>query len=462
VSDGATASARLPDPTRLLSRSLRLVCAAFVAAGCEPAPPPLAVRSFALPAPEAREPAFEPHLSIDPSNPDRILVAAHYGVGYNRGGRRIWIWETVDGGRTWIGAQMPLPDSRAALAADAVTGFDAGGRGYLTFLFADTTGRRFDGGAALSVTADGSPSLGPARLIVSGGLDRGGAIDKGWLAIDRSATSPSRGSIYLSWHRNRPDFATGTVASSFWVAASRDQGRTFEPEVRVADAFSGQIAVRRDGTVDAIFAPRAGGSLLHAASVDGGRTFSVADTVVAPAVGPDAAIGAFSLDVPHLLAHGDSLLVCWSEARQADTTRYAVRCAGSPDGARWDSPAPVVVDLPPDQSLGFPTTAASSSGLWLLAYHGDSTATRVVLFRSVDGGRRWTEFRELARRNLGIDRFCLAAGGPCRRAEVGTAFFPGDYFGLDASGDRLVAAYVLPAEDRPDGLATVYLSIIIP
>ncbi|MEZ4585583.1 MAG: sialidase family protein [Gemmatimonadales bacterium] len=438
-----------------------LAAAAILVAGCEPRAPEVETQTFALPSPEGTEPVFEPHLALDPSDPDRILVAAHYGVGYNRGGKRIWTWRSDDGGRTWEGARMPLPNEAAALAADAVTGFDRRGRGYVSFLYADTTGRRFDGGAALAVTAEGSGPLGPARNYVAGGLERGGAIDKDWIALDRSPTSPFSGSLYLSWHRNVPDFATGTVASSFWVTASRDGGGTFEPERRIADAFSGQVAVRRDGTVDAIFAPRGESVLLHAASTDGAHTFSPPDTVAVllPAAGPRPAT---PLDVPALLAHGDSLLVCWSASRASDSTRFTVRCAASPDGARWEAPGDVVPDLPPSESLGFPALASGAGATWLLGYHGDSTLTRVVLFRSEDGGRTWREFRELARRGLGVDRFCLAAGAACRRTEPGTVFFPGDYFGLDAGPERVAAAFVLPAEERPDALPTVYVSLMRP
>ncbi|MGE0551914.1 MAG: sialidase family protein [Gemmatimonadales bacterium] len=438
-----------------------LAAAAILITGCELAAPELETRTLALPSPEGVEPVFEPHLSLDPSDPDRILVAAHYGVGYNRGGKSIWTWHSGDGGRTWEGARMPLPNEAAALAADAVTGFDERGRGYVSFLYADTTGRRFDGGAALAVTTEGSRSLGPARTFVGGGLERGGAIDKDWIALDRHPTSPFRGSLYLSWHRNIPDFATGTVASSFWVTASRDGGATFESERRVADAFSGQLAVRRDGTVDAIFAPAGEAVLLHAASTDGARTFSAPDTIATliPAAGPRPTT---PLDVPALLAHGDSLLVCWSASRAADSTRFAIRCAISPDGARWDAPNDVVPDLPRSESLGFPALASGAGATWLLGYHGDSTGTRVVLFRSKDGGRHWSEFRELARRGLGVDRFCLAAGAACRRAEPGTVFFPGDYFGLDAGTERVAAAFVLPAEERPDALPTVYVSLVRP
>jgi len=433
-----------------------------LAAACTPSTPGPPSMTFALPAPGQTEPAFEPHLSIDRSNPDRILIAAHYGVGYNRGGERIWTWHSSDGGRSWTGADMPLPSATASLAADAVTGFDANGRGYLTFLFADTAGRRFAGGAALAVTAAGTLDPGPARVIAKGGLGEGGAIDKGWLAIDRKPTSPLYGAVYLSWHRMVPDFDRGTVSATFWIARSQDGGRTFSEPGLGAKAFSGQIAVRSSGTLDAIYAPEGQPLILHVASDDGGQTFSPPDTVARLAAGSDGSPAPGALDVPHLMTYRDSLLACWSSARGADSTRYEAHCSTSADGVRWEAPVATIPDLGPSQSFGFPITAASRSGWWLLGYLGDSSVTRVMLYRSTDGGRTWKEFRELARRALGTDRLCLAAGAPCRKAPLGTVFFPGDYFGLDAADDRVAAAYVLPVDDRPDGLATVYVSLVAP
>jgi hypothetical protein len=434
-----------------------LLALAALTAGCGgPDGRRAGTRSIALPAPELIEPAFEPHLSIDPDDPDRIVVAAHYGVGYNRGGRKIWTWRTGDGGRSWTGSEMPLPAADAALAADAVTGFGLDGSAYLTFLFADTAGRRFNGGAALTRDAAGTSSFGPAGIVARGGLDSpaGAAVDKGWLAIDRGARSPHRGTVYLTWHLNRPDFATGAVHSSFWLAASRDGGNRFSAPVRVADAFHGQVAVRSDGTVDVIFSPRGGTTLLHAVSDDGGHSFSVPDTVV------DFG-DSVTVDVPHLLATGGGrLLVCWSQATAPDTTRYDARCARSSTRSRWDPPSPVVPSLPRSSSIAYPVTAGGGDAVWLLAYRADADTTRVILFRSGDGGRSFDGGRELARRLPGGQPLCVAASAPCRRDSG--AFFPGDYFGLAATPSRLAAAYVLPDTATPDGRPTVYVSIVHP
>jgi len=432
---------------------LALLTVGLGACRAEPAPGP-AVRSFVLPAPELSEPAFEPHLAIDPANPDRIVVAAHYGIGYNRGGRRIWTWRTSDGGRTWIGADQPLPNEEAALAADAVVAFGTDGTAYLSFLFADTTGKSFDGGDAWATMAPDEQGFGPAHTVVRGGLNLvGAAVDKDWLAVDRGPASPLRGTAYLSWHLNKPDLTRGTAESTFWLASTRDDGQTFSEPVKVANAFSGQIAVRSDGTVDVIFGSRQSNRILHAQSTDGGRSFETPDTVVSLAAG--------RFDVPTLVAGpADTLFVCWSETVAADSLRYDVRCSRSPDGHRWDPPTPLILDLPTSSSVGFPAAVATPDGLWVMAYRADTDTTRVILYLSGDGGRSFTPSRELATRPFGAAAFCPAAGAPCRKAPEGRYFFGGDYFGLGAAPGRLAAAYVLPDGDTEDGRPSVYVSVI--
>src|SRR5262249_51226317 len=142
-----------------------------------------------------------------------------YGVGYNRGGRRIWSWESVDGGRTWEGAEIPLPNAQATLSADVVTAFGTDGRPLLGFLYADS---RFRGGLAIARGRTGATGFDPAKLVVPDRMDQGeGAVDKPWLAVDRGPLSPLRGTIYFTWHLNRP-LPNHAVGSTLWIASSRD------------------------------------------------------------------------------------------------------------------------------------------------------------------------------------------------------------------------------------------------
>ncbi len=412
-------------------------------------PPPPSLRTIPLPAPELSQPAFEPHVAVDPNDPDRIVVAAQYGISRNRGGRKIWTWGSEDGGRTWTGAEMPLPGAATTMAADAVTAFSLDGSALLTFLFADST--TFQGGAAFTRSAPDNLLFGPASVVVRDRLtDGGGAIDKGWLAVDRGATSPLRGTAYLSWHANRP-LPDRTVESFLWLASTRDAGKTWSEPVRVTGHFGGQVAVRSTGTIDLVYADRDGRVLLHGSSDDGGRTFGSVDTVT---IAPAGEV----LDLPSLVVTpGDTAVVCWAQGPESESPGFRIRCATGAPEYGW-----ALVDLEPSSAgaAGFPALAANPRGIWVASYRADSTSLTVRLHRSVDGGRSYAVFDTLASRPFGLDRFCPAPAAACRRTLGQTrAFFPGDYVGIAATKDRVVVAFALPTDD-PTTRSSILTSIV--
>jgi hypothetical protein len=431
-------------------RTARAVAGLALLAACDrPAPGPLAVESVALTAPELDQPAFEPSIAIDRGDPGRIVVGAHYGVGYNRGGRKVWSWQTADGGHTWTGAEIPLPRANASLAADVVTAFGTDRSPVIGFLFADSA---FRGGLAIARGSSTTEGFGPARLVVPDRMDRGeGAVDKPWLAVDRGATSPLRGTLYLSWHLNRP-LPDRTVGTTLWLGSSKDGANWAEP-VQVSTEFGGQAAVRSDGGVDVVYGARDERALQHRSSSDGGRSFGEVDTVarVAPPL---------TIDLPAVAAAPNGrLALCWTvDSADVPTARRVVCSAGS-ETAGWSRPAP----LDSVEVTSLPAVAAGATDVWALAYRSDSTETAVVLYRSADGGVTYRPVRVLATRPFGIARTCLAPGGSCRKAppEAGL-FFPGDYVGLDVSSERVVAAYVLPETDQPTGRPTVFVSVVRP
>jgi hypothetical protein len=407
----------------------------------------LPVRTFALPAPELREPAFEPSIAIDPDHPDHLVIGAQYGIGYNRGGRKIWSWESVDGGRTWEGAEIPLPNSGATLSADVVTEFGTDGRPLIGFLYADS---RFRGGLAIARGGPGATGFGPARLVVPDRMDRGeGAVDKPWLVVDRGPKSPLHGTLYFTWHLNRP-LPNHTVASTLWIASSRDGARWTEP-ARLAEDFGGQVTVRSDGTVDVLFGDRADRGIYHRTSADGGRSFGPVDTVrrvEAP----------LAIDLPTIAATANrTVAYCAAIDSAADLRSRRVHCTAGSEVGGWGRPTA----LEETRVSALPALAADRSGVWALAYRSDSARTEVVLYRSSDGGLTYREQTVLASRPFGIQHACLAPGGPCRRAPPESKmFFPGDYIGLAVAPGRLAAAFVFPLGDAPDGQPTVHASVI--
>ena len=337
------------------------------------------------------------------------------------------------------------------MAADAVTTFALDGSAVLSFLFADSA--TFQGGAAVATTGPDNLALGPAAVVVRDRLaEGGGAIDKGWLAADRGPTSPLRGTVYLSWHANRP-LPDHTVESFLWLASTRDVGKTWSDPVRVTEHFGGQIAVRADGTIDLVYSDRDGRVLLHDSSSDGGRTFAGPDTVAAAPTGE--VIGLASLAITPT----DSAVVCWAQGPETASPGYRVRCAvgGSTGWSVTD------LDPAPDQSgaAGLPAVAANRHGIWVLSYRADSAMVSVRLHHSTDGGRSFAISQTLATRPFGLDRFCPAPSAPCRHtlAETG-AYFAGDYVGISAAPNRIAVAYALPETDDPKARSTIFTTIL--
>lgn len=441
----------------------------LVVAACEPPaaspPPPRSVATVVLPAPDDSASAFEPHVAIDPENPERIVVGAQYGAGYNRGGLRFWTWASGDGGQTWQGKEtLPRTLRRMpTMAADLSLAFSPHGAVLLFGISGDSArsvGPRLsvpEAALALAVSTDGGRTFAP-RALVGRPEDVSPTAfevsDKPWMTVDRHPESPYQGSLYLAWTRVsvRLDTDALSITRRLVLSLSRDEGRRIAPPVFIAEEGLGaQLAVRADGTLDVVWleADSARTGVLHAASHDGGATFSP------PVVLERTADSAETLGLPTLAAgaSGD-LLACWTRSRESAWT--IVRCSHHRPGHGWSVPAPALT-LPAGATAGYPAVAATQDAWWLLSYQAEAFATRVLLLRSEDG-RTFAVRDTLASLPLPLEGFCADPMLSCR-ADL-RMFTPGDYVALAAGGERLAAAYVLPRRGDPEGLAEVWLSVV--
>ncbi|MGE0439336.1 MAG: hypothetical protein AB7L66_20115 [Gemmatimonadales bacterium] len=422
-----------------------LLAIAVLLAGCGSRGEGPSIRTVALPSPPGQAVVVEPHVAVDPARPNRIVVGAQYGAGYNRGGRGVFSWGSDDGGRTWTGRDLPLPRADATLAADAVTGFDGDGRPLITYLYADTA---FTGGAVVTRGRGNTLEFGPAVPIARGSLSGEGAIDKGWLAVDHSRVSPFAGTIYLTYHHIKfhPD---GSPDPSFWLRAARDLRSQPSEPIRIASRFGGQIAVRADGGLDAAYLETASDGILIRSSGDGGRTFGAEEAVVRT---PGREI-----DLVSIAATNDTTIVCWAERATGTDEDRAARCTLRAGERAWSAPSAIDSARP---GLAFPAVAAGASGIWVLGYWAGSDSTEVRLYRSTDGGRSFGSYAVLAARGFGLTSFCPAALAPCRQDPA--RFFPGDYAGLTVATGVVVAVFALPETDDPAGPSVIFASVVRP
>ncbi|MEZ4584825.1 MAG: sialidase family protein [Gemmatimonadales bacterium] len=455
-------------------------------------------------APIALEPpgpgvsVYEPSIAIDPANPERIAVAAQYGVRGGRGGRNIHLWLSEDGGRRWHATRVPRPKLDGEFAADPLTAFHEDGglivgsnfsRRWIADLNDGNTHTRStvpsfeelwgvvdgriappedlltSGGIAVSRVEDGGRTL---SATVVPGISPG--ADKTSMALDRSPASPHRGAIYVAWSDQVP---------SVRVARSVDGGRSFAEPVTIetrALAAMQQIAVRPDGSVHLMWtsaampglttqlnagadgAPDAGSLIYHAVSRDGGASFGEPTAVASHA-------GVGMVGIPSLAADASgSLLWVWGQSDelpdpsqrpvlQARHRLFAIRSDGDAD---WSAPYELCPWVPTGTHMGLPVVATGGTGWWLLTYLADDERTRVVLLRS-DDGRRFELDRTLATRPYPVDEISLMGSYLLRFCDEIPQI--GDYVGLAVAGSRVGAAFVLPESVEPTSRATVHVSL---
>jgi hypothetical protein len=157
--------------------------------------------------------------------------------------------------------------------------------------------------------ADPFPEFGGEQTTVSRSYDDGSSwsnpvpvssidrkssfADHSWIAVDKSATSPFFGRLYMFW-ADYCNACSGNGRVKLYVASSSDEGRTWSDALQVSGSNfndvqgqteTGQMTVARDGTVEAFWTNHADSKGKYpsvqvvAISRDGGSTFSDPITV---------------------------------------------------------------------------------------------------------------------------------------------------------------------------------------
>jgi hypothetical protein len=242
----------------------------------------------------------------------------------------------------------------------------------------------------------------------------------------------------------RAHFDTGDT--ELFIAASHDSGRTYGAPLLLhrstAADLAGmeelaQVAVRPDGTVDAVWnAVRDGAPLiLHASSTDGGASFSPPD-VVAPLLPEGNRLG---IVTSLAVSPAGRLAVCWSQAPSPDHYDALVRCTATDGEGAWQPSFAILAGWRGRQYL--PAAAFQGERLWAAAYVSTGHETRVVSVPGEAGGA--AEAVVLNGWPVSRRRVCAPHPPDCRDDQT----FIGDYIGLVATPDRVTAAYIAPSPD---------------
>lgn len=273
-----------------------------------------AVNTVVLPDPDAKPKyhCWEPHVAVDPDQPDRVVVAAMYrgqiGEGEKaRGDCTLFAWRSEDAGRKWSTPAAPFVTAdrpAGCLGADTVLAFGANKTCWFSGCDYDwkVPGTPSYSSIKVARSDDGGKTwAAPLAVTELDNVKTGkGLLDKQWVAVDRGGGKRA-GTVYVAW--TRIDDAAGQL--ELRCAALPPGGKAFTAGVPLADPIplkhlqdavhQVQLAVRPDGTLDAVW--RRGDDanrIVHSLSTDGGATFSKPQPISAdekrgggPVPGPD-------------------------------------------------------------------------------------------------------------------------------------------------------------------------------
>lgn len=382
-----------------------------------------------------RQPLVEPHLAIDPTNPNHFLGAAIVsGVGPTRQDRlkqnTCASFVSLDGGKRWVRHDFSITecfDPWVAITGDGHAVFSALG----THAALSQQGRF---GLVVFHSSDGGRTWDETPV----GL--GDRHDQPTMAFDASS-SPRRGWLYLtSHHQTRLD--DGKVQWDVFLARSRDGGRTFDEPSRVTPNnlhnLTEMPVVLSDGTlivsyVDVQrnadgFKSRAG-LLDHRRawvlrSIDGGSTFS-SPRFVNETCGPVPGYrkAALSADTSSGSFRDRLYFACIQRGGGAIVLNYS-----ADQGEIWSDPVRVH-SAAVDTTLlrENPTLAVNREGVVGIAWVDSRSAPGKRCFEtyfaaSLDGGRSF----------LPEERVSSARSCPDSTAAWNTG---GDYFGMVTTPD---------------------------
>lgn len=403
--------------------------------------------------PDAKS-AVEVSIGINPNNVDNIIAGAIMR-GYPTSTEPNYTFQSDDGGRSWVTIPSINPDSRTQ--GDDVVIFSADGvaiHGYICFVgLWDKQPDRASNGIFTSRSADAGQSWEFPVPVIDHINSKTPMEDKPWFVFDRNQNSDHFNNLYCSWTRfdvygsEDPQDTT-----SILFARSIDQGKSFEPAIRISDrpgiCVDGDGAVEGatpcvgvDGTVYVVWSGPRGMEMDK--SSDGGKTFGKDRLIMELPGGWDhdiEGIGrANGMPVTGVdLSEGEHrgrLFVNWIDERNGDKDVFVIH---SDDGGEsWSQPVRVNNDALKngrDQFFTWMSVDPSDGSVNIVFYDRRDTLgtdTELTLARSIDGGETFTNF---AINEMGT--FDCKTNG-----------FFGDYIGIDAQQGRVVTAFMHVKDD---------------
>jgi hypothetical protein len=411
----------------------------------------------------------EPFVAVDPTDPTSV-VGVYQQDRWNDGGAHgLMAAASTDEGRSWpthsfaaFSACSGNPDYDRA--SDPWVTFDTAGNAYQislsisadqvtsAVLVAKSTDQGATWGAPKTLIRDDDPLHFNDKESITGDPTRAGYVyavwDRGTFPSDRRSPRSFLGSHA---YRGQPMFSRTTNGGTTWSAPRA---------LTNANVFTigNQIVVLPDGTLVDVFAEFRGSGNQPSAnqffeavmiSRDAGRTWSqpikISNVYLVPLDDPDTGAPVRADDyLPEIAVdpRSGALYVVWADARYGDGSYLDVVMSKSTDGGRtWT--APRMVDGAPAGVHAFNgTVAVTGDGTVGLLYYdfrfntpAPGLPTDVWLRHSHDAGAAWSEQH-------------LAGPFDMEQAPFARGYFLGDYQGLAAAGDDLVAFFSTTIGDK--------------
>ncbi|MBX2991877.1 MAG: exo-alpha-sialidase [Bacteroidetes bacterium] len=154
---------------------------------------------------ETSAPKAEPHVAVNPTNPNHIVVVAITKINF----ARIGAYRTTNGGVNWIGSDDIVQQVNVD-AGDPVVAFDGAGNVYVLYQV------RTQGKLYLLESMDGGVTWEPAMTVFTGDPDRP------WMAIDESPNAAGFYDIFVA-----VTSFEGSQVSDIVLTRSTDGGASF-------------------------------------------------------------------------------------------------------------------------------------------------------------------------------------------------------------------------------------------
>jgi hypothetical protein len=420
----------------------------------------------------------EPHLAVNPTNPDNMIAAWHQDRWSNGGAQGLGAAYTMDGGLTWT--QVTIPFSRCSggqprsagdyeRASDPWISFSPDGTAHYMALVANFSENNRNGMTVASSRDGGATWSAPVAIKASPAKDPVFASpfhDKNTLTADPFNSRL----VYATWTLFRLGsttlvFSRSTDGGQTWNTRPVDNIEVVAHADLVVFRQGAQIVVLPNGTlVNAffriLFNQSTGQVRLDQAifrSYDQGQHWEKADVPVSEmfsttAIDPELGIPVRDAqELPDIAVNrqtGD-LYIVWQDVRFNNGLVGVVISHSSDGGSTWSDP--VEVNQVPGVQAFLPVVASADDGTVGVLYYdfrndtlGDAELSTDVFLAKFDSDLNFINETRLTSPSFDLRQSVITGS---------RGYFPGDYVGLDTAGDDFVAAYTVT---NPLGLPVVF------